>query len=92
MPKFRKKPVEIEAWWYNPTWCSPEIGWDFGDKPDWLDRRAEFTTSPNGVPILTIRTLEGDMHAGHGDWIVRGVQGELYPVKDEIFRATYEAA
>lgn len=40
---------------------------------------------------LMIRTLEGDMRATYGDWIIRGVQGEFYPCKPEIFEATYEA-
>ena len=40
---------------------------------------------------LMIRTLEGDMRATPGDWIIRGVQGEFYPCKPDIFAATYEA-
>lgn len=40
---------------------------------------------------LMIRTLEGDMRAIPGDWIIRGVQGEFYPRKPDIFEATYEA-
>ena len=53
-------------------------------------------TSKNGIYIdpgtgeLVIRTLEGDMRASHGDWIIRGVKGEFYPCKPEIFAATYE--
>ncbi len=39
---------------------------------------------------LMIRTLEGDMRATYGDWIIRGVQGELYPCKPDIFALTYE--
>lgn len=39
---------------------------------------------------LLIPTLEGTMRAGVGDWIIRGIKGELYPCKDDIFRATYE--
>lgn len=39
---------------------------------------------------LVIRTLEGDMHAPYGDWIIRGVQGEFYPCKPDIFAAIYE--
>lgn len=39
---------------------------------------------------LVIRTLEGDMRATYGDWIIRGVQGEFYPCKPDIFAATYE--
>ena len=37
-----------------------------------------------------IRTLEGDMHLTEGDWIIRGVKGEYYPCKPDIFEATYE--
>ena len=38
---------------------------------------------------LTIRTLEGDMHASKGDWIITGVNGEKYPCKPDIFEQTY---
>lgn len=41
---------------------------------------------------LVIRTLEGDMHANPGDWIIRGVAGELYPYRQDIFEQTYEPA
>ncbi len=41
---------------------------------------------------FVIRTLEGDMRVNPGDWVVRGVQGEYYPVKPDIFSATYEPA
>ena len=41
---------------------------------------------------FTIKTLEGDMKANFGDWIITGVNGEQYPCKDEIFRKTYEPA
>ena len=52
---------------------------------------------PSGVSIdprdgrLMIATLEGVHHADRGDWIIRGVAGEFYPIKDAIFRQTYEA-
>jgi hypothetical protein len=45
----------------------------------------------NGV-FMEIRTLEGTMRASEGDWIIRGVKGEHYPCRDDIFRETYEAA
>lgn len=41
---------------------------------------------------LFIATLEGEMRADKGDWIIKGVQGEVYPCKPDIFAATYEAA
>ena len=40
--------------------------------------------------FLDIETLEGDLSAGLGDWVVKGIQGEFYPVKPDIFAATYE--
>lgn len=79
--KFRKKPVEIEAHQWDGNWKSI---------PEWL--RTEWKVG--GVfcagPKLVIHTLEGDMVAMPGDWIIQGVKGELYPCKDEIFRQTYE--
>jgi hypothetical protein len=45
-----------------------------------------------GEDFMIIETLEGDMRAVSGDWIIRGVKGEFYPCKAEIFEATYEPA
>lgn len=82
MPRFRKKPVTVEA----VQWTGDNVNelWDvFGAEniygpteknPDWL--------------IIT--TLEGDMRANVGDWIIRGVMGELYPCKPDVFAETYE--
>lgn len=39
---------------------------------------------------MDIETLEGTMHANTGDWLIRGIKGEYYPVKDNIFQETYE--
>lgn len=44
------------------------------------------------APYLAVRTLEGEMRCGPGDWIIRGVQGEFYPCNPDIFDATYEPA
>jgi len=85
--KFRKKPVEIEAVQFT------------GDNGDAV---VEFTEGAgrlesaqchgDGPPYLVlIDTLEGRMAAGRNDWIIRGVQGEFYPCKPDIFEATYEA-
>jgi hypothetical protein len=75
--KFRKKPVVIEAVQYDGSNAS-EIGVFVGDA--YVDGRR--------VPV--IRTLEGDMSVTSGDWVIRGVQGEFYPCKPDIFDATYE--
>jgi hypothetical protein len=107
MTAFRKKPVEIEAWqmigsasetirvcnWVNEN----GYPWLLGNalEPDELADKDG--NSDKGIYIdpatgeLVIRTLEGDMRAAYGDWIIRGVQGEFYPCKPDIFAATYDA-
>lgn len=82
MPYFRKKPVVIEAWQNPPE--GQKDGWV--EIPKWLIGKA--FAIPGGKWL--IETLEGDMTADPGDWIIKGVQGEFYPCKDEIFRATYD--
>lgn len=77
--KFRKKPVVIEAVRYN--------GFNAADIMVWA-KVPEITESFNGV--LEIKTLEGTMTANEGDWIIKGVKGEFYPCKPDIFEATYE--
>ncbi len=82
--QFRKKPVVIEAWQYKPA----RNHW-----PQWLSAAiSEGTVWLQGgdPPHLTIKTLEGDHRANPGDWIIRGIKGELYPCKRDIFEATYE--
>ena len=83
--RFRKRPVEVEA---------VRITDDPADIVDFLHRcektaAAGVFQDPAGGDVH-IGTLEGIMHARPGDWIVRGVRGELYPVRDDIFEATYE--
>lgn len=84
--KYRKKPVEVEAF---------QLGFD--QTPEWFketsgaDREVRFCTY-KGVHCCEIETLEGVMTAYVGDYIIKGVQGELYPCKADIFEATYEVA
>ena len=79
--KFRKKPVVIEAFQTGST-----------DAPQWaVDALAAGVMWYDAISgRLTIRTLEGVMQASPGDWIIRGVKGELYPCKPDIFAATYD--
>ncbi|HMH83608.1 MAG TPA: hypothetical protein VK531_12110 [Gemmatimonadales bacterium] len=92
--KFRKKPVVIEATCNHGTW-PPIVAWleeSAGDRFGGF-AFAPLTTPPvtrNADGSLNIVTLEGTMRAEVGDWIIRGVQGELYPCKPDIFVATYE--
>ncbi len=80
--KFRKKPVVVEAMKFTEK--TKERCFNFvrcSCRPD----RDEYWN-----PILVIQTLEGDMVTNPGDWIIKGVKGEYYPCKDDIFKATYE--
>ena len=79
MPKFRKKPVVIEAVRYDGTFPLEFLA---------DDERVRSAGDRSGD--MEIVTLEGTMRAAIGDWIIRGVQGELYPCKPSIFAATYE--
>lgn len=88
--KFRKRPVEIEAqqWDHADLKRATEIR-------DWVGDHAIVRLSHKVAGesryVLDIETLEGVMTAGHKDWIIRGVQGEFYPCKPDIFTQTYEA-
>ena len=95
--KFRKKPVVIEAFQMTEERRASNAVW-----PEWLhqawnlDRKAPGSLYPTeegtGYGTLSIGTLEGPLLVSWGDWIIRGVQGELYPCKPDIFDATYEAS
>ena len=90
--KFRKKPVVIEAMQINGKYERTEeiIKWVNSHTPNFnaSDSRTWAISSYYGE--VTIRTLEGEMTAQKGDWIIHGVKGEFYPCKPDIFEATYE--
>jgi len=95
--KYRKKPVIIEA--VQLKWTTWGELCDFlGDiiseeNPRRNTSEYSDTCGEEGPYIeLTIPTLEGDHTAKHGDWIIKGVKGEFYPCKPDIFAATYEPA
>lgn len=80
MARYRKLPKEIDA-----------IQWDGGNTGAVLD----FMGALGGIARiddkkLVIPTLEGDLNASVNDWIIRGIQGEYYPCKPDIFAETYE--
>ena len=77
--KYRKKPVVIEA-----------VQWDSTNAlelHDWMGESAKIDLFKNEI---IIHTLEGDMTASKGDYIIKGVDGEFYPCKPDIFEKTYE--
>lgn len=82
MAVFRKKPVEIEAVQYGP-FSAPTL-----EMIQHLSG-AEFEMSEERG--FVIKTLEGDMTVSIGDWVIKGVKGEYYPCKPDIFAATYDA-
>lgn len=82
MPKFRKKPVVIEAVRWTGENLSEVVKFMGAGQ-----YQQDFVSND-----LVIPTLEGEMKASPGDWIIRGVKGELYPCKPDIFEMTYEPA
>jgi hypothetical protein len=80
MPKFRKKPVEIEARQFTEESIEEIAGWCGG----------RMEGDGHDQPVIIIHTLEGDMTAFVRDWIIEGVQGEFYPCKPDIFDQTYD--
>lgn len=87
--RWRKKPVVIQAVRYDGSNDRLILDWInyFGGKAASRD-----DGDPGKGWHLEIRTLEGVMRADIGDWIIKGIQGEFYPCKPDIFEATYEAA
>ena len=74
--KYRKKPVVVEAFRYG-----------FDSVPEWFSEAAITMRVDGGIGVIT---LEGCMYANKGDYIVKGVRGEIYPCKSDIFEETYE--
>ena len=88
MSKFRKKPVVIEAFRYTgDLYTNGEF-----NCPDWaVEAYENGTFVSHGQGELYIKTLEGEMLVSVGDYIIQGVNGELYPCKPDIFRKTYDS-
>lgn len=86
MAKFRKRPVVVEAVQFTEEninvmvpWLTSGCAWGIG-------------RNEQDQMVLTINTLEGAMTANTGDYIIKGVKGEFYPCREDIFLATYEPA
>mgnify|MGYP001558905572 CR=1 FL=1 len=83
--KYRKNPIVIDA-----------IQWE-GTKQSWdkifemAEGKMKWSAGEMGSKTFIIHTLEGEMLASNGDWIIKGVNGELYPCKPDIFEKTYES-
>ncbi|MEA4922184.1 MAG: hypothetical protein VB031_02315 [Eubacteriaceae bacterium] len=84
--KYRKKPVVIEAWKFTRESYYKELA-----KYHTKDVIYDLWIGDNDTAYCYVHTLEGQMLATEGDYIIKGVQGEIYPCKPDIFEATYEA-
>lgn len=79
--KYIKKPVVVDAIrWTGDNWDDIEKFSPYGIKFNY----------PSRLKSLTIDTLEGHVTAECGDWIIKGIEGEIYPCKDSVFQKTYD--
>lgn len=79
--RYRKRPVVIEAMQITDATSVFDI-------EEWIgSKTVGYNTNP---PTIWIDTLEGRMEGREGDWIIKGVEGEFYPCKNEIFIKTYQ--
>lgn len=94
MSRWRRKPVVVDAWQFMPAEQSEQL-------PPWIDPRW-FCEDPRahggrlvagpGTPHMLIPTAAGALRADLTDWIIRGVKGDIYPCKADVFIASYEPA
>lgn len=83
--KFRKKPVVVDAVQF--------VVWDLAKIPLFIDlHNVTYPVYKNelGKPFIVIPTIEGPLNASNLDWIIKGICGEVYPCKPDIFEKTYE--
>ncbi len=83
MAKYRKKPVVIEAWKFRNNKSCFDALQRIG-----VPIKYDYQHCPNNC---FIETLEGNMYISDDDWIIKGVKGEFYPCKPDIFEQTYDA-
>lgn len=96
MARYRKRPVEIEAvqWDGTADGATRIIDWILSSDATATYRCSDpdrCAQNDGDTPHdIQVHTLEGAMTASVGDWIIKGVAGEFYPCRDDIFAATYE--
>lgn len=86
MAKYRKKPVIVEAMHFTNETKEEVYHWAHEQQ---LNIQPSYE---NGIPCLIIPTLEGEMICVLGDYLIKGIKGEFYPCKPDIFEETYELA
>jgi hypothetical protein len=83
--RYRKKPIEIDAWQWDGNPNSVQ------ESPKWVRDGTKLIHIIDDYFELTISTLEGELTVSPNDYIVKGIYGEVYPCKPNIFEASYEA-
>jgi hypothetical protein len=91
---WRRKPIVVEAWQFMPAgerevmpaWIDPQ--WFHED----IEAAAKRSVEHRGAPHMLIPTPAGTLRADLTDWIIRGVKGDVYPCRADVFAATYEPA
>lgn len=97
MARFRKKPVIVEAFQITEDTIKDKENWPGWLKAAWQKEPKEVGSFYEAVYFvansskLVVHTLEGDHYVTLGDYIIQGIQGEIYPCKPDIFEATYES-
>lgn len=86
--KYRKKPVVIEAILYKGVESIPEAEKFVGDS--FKIGTSSYDGKKYTMAVVHIETLEGDMYVSKGDYIIKGVKGEFYPCKPDVFEETYK--
>lgn len=96
--KFRKRPIVIEAFQMTQDNRVNYMDWPYWLRAAWSVKRGEEGSlqpsdsfRSDATVELEIVTKEGIHRVSWGDWIIQGIQGELYPCKPDIFESTYEA-
>lgn len=89
MKQYRKKPVVIEAKQFTTNNEPGDV--TMNEIVNWINQGKEIMHAWHNGTDIKIQTLEGVMNASVGDFIIKGVNGEFYPCKPDIFEKTYEA-
>lgn len=84
---YRKKPVVVEAWKFTRKALEVKPEWVIYDEKRVVGKPDSFT---GDIVLLLLNTIEGHVWAEEGDYIIKGVKGEVYPCKPDIFEQTYE--
>lgn len=86
--RYRKKPIEIEATPVEFILAASKL--DDSVLPDWVQEGIRHQKLKIYEEVVVVQTLEGNMRGGADDWLIQGINGELYPCANEIFLKTYE--